>query len=605
MKEKNDEKNIAKFYYPICRIDNCGGVLKFKINKDKFSLNYKCEKNENHIGTNIFFKTFERFYLKEAIIDKCKKCNSLLENNIKYECKICQEKFCSSCFILHQYFQQNINNILINSKKCEIHYANNMHFCLNCKKYLCNYCVKEFNNVHRYHEKKKLYNLMPSKNILEKFRKRLKKYDDLIKSIETWFKELNQKIIRLKQNIMDEKQLFQKLTFNFNQSFINYSYFSNFIYLNKYTKNFNNEYLDNFMKSSTFKEKGNILLDYLSLEELESKKIPDIKVHTNINLECSNFMNIDNIAKITDNYFFKHSFDDKEIVVLNYNEKENTFYEIQKTKDIFIYKIYNVTVIDNLDKTYTIYVCLSNNKKIIIYNFDLSSQNLIKSNDKIIKLGIGHFKKVIQLSNEIIATSDSNYGIDVWKKDKGSNTGYSHLTEIVTKEYITDILSVNSDYFITSHYFGKNINFYNIETLSLEKSLNKINCLPTPNTLLKFDNLYIIVNCAKGLSVISIKTKEVVQFIQEYLFAYNEKELFLNSNNDIYIIYQEIIDDNSESDNSENIQKIINIVALKFLDSFEPFKVYVKIKVKGDLHLICVNDEKIMLLGKKIYSFDK
>ena len=30
MKEKNDEKNITKFYYPICRIDNCGGVLKFK-----------------------------------------------------------------------------------------------------------------------------------------------------------------------------------------------------------------------------------------------------------------------------------------------------------------------------------------------------------------------------------------------------------------------------------------------------------------------------------------------------------------------------------------------------------------------------------------------
>ena len=446
---------------------------------------------------------------------------------------------------------------------------------------------------------------MPSKNILEKFKKKLKKYDDLIKSIETWFKELNQKIIRLKQNIIDEKQLFQKLTLNFNQSFINYSYFSNFIYLNKYTKNFNNECLDNFMKSSTFKEKGNILLDYLSLEELESKKIPDIKVHTNINLECSNFMNIDNIAKITDNYFFKHSFDDKEIVVLNYNEKENTFYEIQKTKDIFIYKIYNVTVIDNLDKTYTIYVCLSNNKKIIIYNFDLSSQNLIKSNDKIIKLGIGHFKKVIQLSNEIIATSDSNYGIDVWKKDKGSNTGYSHLTEIVTKEYITDILSVNSDYFITSHYFGKNINFYNIETLSLEKSLNKINCLPTPNTFLKFDNLYIIVNCAKGYPIISIKTKEVVQFIQDYLFVYNEKELFLNTNNDIYIIYQEIIDDNSEYDSSENIQKIINIVALKFLDSFEPFKVYVKIKVKGDLHLICVNDEKIMLSGKKIYSFDK
>ena len=149
MKEKNGVKKVKKFYLPICRNDNCGGVLKIEINKNNFSLNYKCENNEDHKGTNIYFKTFERFYLKEAKISKCKICNSFLENNISYECKICQEYFCSSCFILHQHFKESLNNILIQSKKCKIHNAINVHYCLNCKKYLCNYCMKGIINIHK------------------------------------------------------------------------------------------------------------------------------------------------------------------------------------------------------------------------------------------------------------------------------------------------------------------------------------------------------------------------------------------------------------------------------------------------------------------------
>ena len=162
MQEKNEVKNVKKFYYPICRIDNCEGVLKIEINNNDFSLNYKCENNNNHKGTNIYFKTFERFYLKEADIKKCIICKSLLENNIRYECKICQEKFCTSCFILHQHFKESINNILIKSEKCKIHNANNIYFCLKCKKYLYNYCVKGITNVHKNHKKKKVYDLIPS-----------------------------------------------------------------------------------------------------------------------------------------------------------------------------------------------------------------------------------------------------------------------------------------------------------------------------------------------------------------------------------------------------------------------------------------------------------
>ena len=57
------EKN-AKFFYPCCRMDNCGGVLEIKINENKFTLDYECEKNNTHKGKNIYFETFNNFYLK-------------------------------------------------------------------------------------------------------------------------------------------------------------------------------------------------------------------------------------------------------------------------------------------------------------------------------------------------------------------------------------------------------------------------------------------------------------------------------------------------------------------------------------------------------------
>ena len=100
-----------KFYYPCCRIPGCDGVLKIEINRNDFNLNYECDKNEEHNGQNIYFKTFERFYLKEKNKDKCKRCNCFLENNIKYQCNSCENYFCSSCFIFHKHIKQNINTI--------------------------------------------------------------------------------------------------------------------------------------------------------------------------------------------------------------------------------------------------------------------------------------------------------------------------------------------------------------------------------------------------------------------------------------------------------------------------------------------------------------
>ena len=70
-------------------------------------------------------------------------------------------------------------------------------------------------------------------------------------------------------------------------------------------------------------------------------------------------------------------------------------------------------------------------------------------------------------------------------------------------------------------------------------------------------------------------------------------------------MYDNISDDNSESDvsdDSEKVQNIINIFVLKFSDIiFLPLKKYEKIRANGDIHLTCINNEKLMLYGKKIY----
>ena len=88
-----------KWFYPCCKVPNCGGILKIKIN-DNFTIDFKCSKDEEHTGKKIYFKTFERFYLKENKIKKCNQCNTILKiTNTKYECKECEKIYCKSCFM--------------------------------------------------------------------------------------------------------------------------------------------------------------------------------------------------------------------------------------------------------------------------------------------------------------------------------------------------------------------------------------------------------------------------------------------------------------------------------------------------------------------------
>ena len=603
---ENNENNENKFYCPVCRIPECGGILQFKINKNNFSLNYECDKNKDHCGQNIYFKTFERFYLKEMNKDICKRCNSILKNNLKYKCKLCEHFFCTSCFTFHKHFMKNIDNILIISTNCEIHNNNIMYYCLECKKYICNFCIKN-SNIHEEHKKINLYELMPSKQTLKNFERRMEEYDDLIYKINLWLDEFNQKILRLKQNILDEKDLLQKLSFNFNQNFINYSYFENFNYLNEYSKNFNNEYLDKFITSKTFEKKSEMLFEYI-LQVERNQKIK-IKINKDINLKCCNELNNDNFTKIADNYFFKKS--KKIVVLIKYAINKDKLIKKIKAKISFLSKIYSVSVFHNSDKNYTIYACLFNNKKVAIFDINLSNDILSLNNNEISKQDSGHFLKSIKLNNELVATSDNDNIIDIWFKDPENKNGYTHINSIKLITEISNILSVNSEYFVTSHRDKKIINFYEIQSLSMVKSLNKIDSIKGQDSLLLYDNKYIIINCCKGFAIIYIKTKELVQYIEDFLgfFKYDEKEFILNSNNNIYIIYKKDKDDSEgeciDSESDIVCKKYeIKIFVIKYIDDiFQMVEEYEKFENEENLHLTYIDDERLLLFDNNIYRF--
>ena len=608
--KQNEKKLSSKFYYPSCRNNNCDGILKIKINKNNFSLNYVCEKNNSHKERNVYFQTFQRYYFKEKVNNTCSNCSSYLDNYIKYKCSICDKYYCSSCLSSDIHIKQDINNLSIISSACPSHNSNYIYFCFVCKKYLCNFCIKDNSKKHKNHLKKNLNEIMPNNSQIEKLKNKIGKYDDLINNINGWLKELNKKIEILKKKIIDEKELFQKLILNYDQRFMNYSYYSNFHELYKYSENFTNEYLDKFVKCFTFEQKTKVLFEYLFKREKEPEIITDVKLKIIKNIG-------EGIVKqIIDNYFLIYSKLDNQIKIMKYTKLNDGIITLNQL--FFPQNIENIFIYNNTNKIYTIYVCFKNISKISIFNYNIKSNNFGMSTDEIIKHSSSNFYKCIKLSEKMIATIDKDRFIDIWLKDKENEKGLTHMSNIRSDKTISDIILVNLEYFITSHYTSEQINFYDTNTFSLVKTLSNIDCLNELDSLFIFNNKYILVNCINGFAIIYIKTKELVQYIENFLSDYEKKEIFLSSNKNISIMYvdendeinesneSDDSDDSEKSEKSENKAKIMNIFNLKFIDfGFQIISKYENIKGKDGLHLMNINNNKIFLLGDNIFLLKK
>ena len=202
-----------------------------------------------------------------------------------------------------------------------------------------------------------------------------------------------------------------------------------------------------------------------------------------------------------------------------------------------------------------IYACHSNIKAFTILNFSSEKFLLILSITKIIDKGQGRLNKCIEISNQnnkYLATADSDNYIYIWNKEfVNGNLCLNKINTILFEVETKDLLSVDNNYFIGSQPHEKTITFFNTNNFQVEKIMKDINCRFTDNSLLLLKN-YIIINCRKGIDVIDIKTKEIIQYIdlfysQEivsindkffYLLTYSsypKKKLKDIENNDFYL----------------------------------------------------------------------
>ena len=155
----------------------------------------------------------------------------------------------------------------------------------------------------------------------------------------------------------------------------------------------------------------------------------------------------------------------------------------------------------------------------------------------------GSFNLCIYAGKKKLATVDGEHEkiIKIWKKNKKENS-YSNIKKInLSIYYISDLLFVSNEYLVVSN--GYNIIFINNNDFNIVKKLEI-----EYDDLIEF-NKYILISCSKGVGLIYIKTKELVQFIEAnyeniffdnesfYTFTkdnFNERKSHTNHDNYIY-----------------------------------------------------------------------
>ena len=149
-----------KIFYPYC--EKCNDLLEFEIEPLNFSVKFKCQNNEYHNKSNLYFKTFERFFIKEKEILKCFKCKINLENSEYYNCQACENPYCNKCYIEDIKTNNHKNaNLIENTNRCLTHRRDFIKYCSTCKENICIYCLKK-ENYHYCHKIINYDTIMPS-----------------------------------------------------------------------------------------------------------------------------------------------------------------------------------------------------------------------------------------------------------------------------------------------------------------------------------------------------------------------------------------------------------------------------------------------------------
>jgi len=411
--------------------------------------------------------------------------------------------FCVNCFQEEfENIKANNGDLNIQSNKCKVHDSNMNYYCFDCKTNICIYCIKEDEmQLHQYHDIKNMDDLMPSSREINDLQKKIKQksefYIEIKNKINIWKNKIIIKAEELIQSLEKEIIILEKIISNYNNKFMNYTYYNNFYYLKNYV-NTNNEYLIKFNDSPDFRKQSMNLIDLFTL--FYTKKITTKLLKINI----KEYYSLEDTIpeKINNKYFFDKSLNS----IGCYNTNKNDFNFYWKLND-FKEAIYTISL--SLDKK-IIYACLKNKKIVKFLYFDekeflIKNQEIIDSEDK-----DSHFNKCIQLTDKYLATAD-NKNIKIWKNDNKEQLEKEKT--IVGDTNTSDLLLVNDEYFITSQPNKKTITVININTFEISNTILNVDCIDSQNSLFSLQN-FVIINGEEDIQLLLKKTIEITQIIK-------------------------------------------------------------------------------------------
>ena len=145
-----------------------------------------------------------------------------------------------------------------------------------------------------------------------------------------------------------------------------------------------------------------------------------------------------------------------------------------------------------------------------------------------------NFIKCIELPNSLLAAAGfKDKAISLWNLDN-----YSLVDKISINNIIGNILLINSDYFISSQPGSETLIFHNINNINDKKIISKIDSANSIHCLTANKN-FILVCSPKGISVVSIMDKELIQFFEtpnNYFSSY-DRNIKIDENNYVYYLY--------------------------------------------------------------------
>ena len=336
------------------------------------------------------------------------------------------------------------------------------------------------------------------------------------------------KIEHLKENILNEKTLLNKMILNYDKNFLDYAYYSNINYLYEYT----NEIYSNLIDKDTFEKKTKYLMKYLSGDLKEEKKTNSNIIEKHLHLKKSNFEGIIGIIgiieKINDDCFLNYY--ENVISLITYDIKKNILMEKNYfifQKDIESVSFYN----DKNDKDiYYIFACLMNERVVEIFKLNIKYWDIEIMKEKIEEKEQGCFMLCKYVGNNQLATIDDiGTGIDIWRKNK--EEGYSKIKRINLCSI--ELLFVNNESLVVPSNEEK-IVFFNNKDFNEEKTLYVRMDIYIDS--IKDIKEYIIYNGPDGVGIISIIIKELVMLIEGY-----HKRIFI-TNEAFYLFDKEYCD---------------------------------------------------------------